>query len=569
MSKKVKIVLISVIAVILVLCLGTAGYIVAVNLNNAPVYLGKDITDAELNNLEKFVSETTSEFLADKTVSIHHGSKKLSMPVTDFVSVNIENTVEHIKHYIENKQLFALKRTELLPDFEVFADKASASLLAFAQANADFYTRDDEYKTVYVDLTKPIIDVDATVLKITLAIKSLDFSDKEFELSDTRNDNYIYSLINRKPIDAEIKTVGEEISITKEQVGYIIDKNQLSEAISSGKTKFNVDIIEIIQPEVTEQILMDKQMFGDVLSSCSSYYNANVAGRARNVELAASKINGLIMQPGDVFSYNKVVGPRTYENGFKDAGVYTANGLESGVGGGICQVSSTLYGAQLMADLKTVSRTNHSYTIGYLPSGQDATVSYGAIDYKFENDKHFPIKIECIASGGLLKVNILGIKTDEHKEIKIYNEIVGTRDFETVEKEVETLQPGEQKITQSGQKGMTVNTYKIYYNNGVEVRRTFVHKSTYIPMPQIVEKGIQEEEEIPVVTEPIVEEVPEERYEEPVTDENGGTQEPIFTDESIIDDIEITKNDKDTIINNQIIDENSENIVEIEENMIN
>ncbi len=562
MSKRLKIVLISVVAVVLALCVGTAGYIVAVNLNNAPVYLGKEITETDFNNLEKFVSETTSEYLADKTICISYGSKEISIPVTDFVAANIDNTVQHIKLDSENKRLFSLKRAEFTPEFDIASDNAGEALFTFAQANADFYTYDNDYKSVQVGLTKPIMDVDSTIIDIILNIKELDFSDKEFKLSDTKDVEYIYSLINQKPIDAELKMDGEEISITKEKVGFTIDKNQLIDAVSAGKTKFSVDITEVIMPEITEEILMDKQMFGDVLSSCSSYYNANVAGRARNVELAASKINGLVMQPGDVFSYNKVVGPRTYENGFKDAGVYTATGLESGVGGGICQVSSTLYGAQLMADLKTVSRTNHSYTIGYLPSGQDATVSYGAIDYKFENSKHFPIKIECVASGGLLRVNILGIKTDDYKEIKLYNEIVSTRDFNVVEKEVDTLQPGEQKITQSGQRGMTVNTYKIYYNNGTEEKREFVHKSTYIPMPQIVEKGKETEEEVPVDSEPVVEEVPEDKYEEPVTEANGGTQEAMIPEDTV-------ENDTEVIINNQIIDENVENIVESEEIMIN
>ena len=508
MSKKTKVILITVISVIVALCLGTAAYIAVVNLNKSPVYLDKEIT-ADVNNLEQFVTDTSNEYFADKTVTFYIGTEKVTIPITDFASVDVEKTVNKIKTELFQRNAVSFNTQQVFPEFEINSDTARAALFDFAFCNntgSSFFAPDEQYKTVSIDLTKPIVDIDATIDAALSNITKLDFSNVEMLHSNDFEAEYIASIVNKKPRDAELKIEGENTVISKEQVGYTVDKEQLANAIASGETKFTVEIVEIIKPEVTEQLLMDKQLFGDVLSSCSSYYNANVAGRARNVELAASKINGLVMQPGDVFSYNGVVGPRTYANGFKDAGVYTANGLESGVGGGICQVSSTLYGAQLMADLKTVTRTNHSYTIGYLPSGQDATVSYGAIDYKFENNKHFPIKIECIASGGLLKVSILGIKTDSYREIKLNNQIIETRDFSTVTKEVDTLQPGEQKITQSGQRGMTVNTYKIYYNNGIEEKREFVHKSTYIPMPQIVEQGKSAEESVPADAEIVVEE---------------------------------------------------------------
>ncbi len=322
---------------------------------------------------------------------------------------------------------------------------------------------------------------------------------------------------------------------------------------------------EVITPPVVAEVVTEeepapKEDFSDVLSELSSYYNVNISGRATNVELASSKINGVVLNPGDVFSYNKAVGPRTYANGFKDAGVYTSEGLEDGVGGGICQVSSTLYGAQLMADLKTVARTNHSYTIGYLPSGQDATVAYGAIDYKFKNDKDFPVKIESVASGGLLTVRILGIKTDDYREIKLYNEVLSTTPPETVEKEVEDLEPGQERIAQAGQNGMVVNTYKIYYNDGVKEKTEFIHKSRYVPMNRIVEIPKTDEEETEGETEIIEGEIPEEMYEESVPSENGGLD----------NDVEATFDSENIDLNlNQNEGENNAEIVENEEIMTN
>src|SRR5699024_6531690 len=137
---------------------------------------------------------------------------------------------------------------------------------------------------------------------------------------------------------------------------------------------------------------LEQNLFKDVLGS----YTTNVSGtavRKKNVRLSGEKCNNIILLPGEEFSYNNTVGKRTKENGFGEAAAYLNGETVQEVGGGICQTSSTLYNAVLLSNLEVTERTNHTYVSGYVPIGRDATVSWGGPDFKFKNDKEYPIKI--------------------------------------------------------------------------------------------------------------------------------------------------------------------------------
>ena len=232
--------------------------------------------------------------------------------------------------------------------------------------------------------------------------------------------------------------------------------------------------------------------YQDVLGSYTSSYNVGLVNRTKNLSLAARLVNGTVIMPGKRFSYNGTVGQRTYARGFVDATVYTGEGTEEGIGGGICQVSSTIYCAQLRADLKTVSRTNHSYTIVYVPLGQDATVVYGALDYVFENSTNYPIKITASASGGYLTVKILGTKVDKSSKVDVVSVTASTVAKSEVRKDDPSIPKGQTVVKQKGQNGAVVNTYKVYYKDGAEVKREYIGKSTYRPMNRIVLVGTGE-----------------------------------------------------------------------------
>ena len=182
--------------------------------------------------------------------------------------------------------------------------------------------------------------------------------------------------------------------------------------------------VEITQPEKTTQWFIDNKL-SYTLGSFSTVYNAGNYERSHNIALAAQKINGLVLMPGEQFSFNGVVGQRSAQTGFKTAKVYQGGEIVDGIGGGICQVSTTLYNAVLYADLKIVYRTNHSMPVSYVPSGRDATVSYGSIDFKFSNNQSYPVKLGCSASNGRLTCSVYGIKL-QNKKVEITTQTVST-----------------------------------------------------------------------------------------------------------------------------------------------
>lgn len=297
----------------------------------------------------------------------------------------------------------------------------------------------------------------------------------------------IYDNIYVEPKNAVATEVDGKTVVEPHQVGILLDKGEIETALTSGKDKFRVKV-KRQYPEITTEHL-NGMLFGSTLGVSKSNFNQNLVGRSKNVALSASKINGIILNPGEVFSYNGVVGPRTIAAGFENATVYTSTGLEDGVGGGICQVSSTLYNAVLYADLKIEERRNHMYTVGYVRNGLDATVSYGSIDFKFSNNKSGPIKISALTQNGVLTISISG-KKETNNKIELYTNTLETYDYETKEVVNETLSPGARTVKQTGSKGYKITATKVVKGpSGEVIRNESLGTSVYKPITEIIEVG--------------------------------------------------------------------------------
>ena len=171
--------------------------------------------------------------------------------------------------------------------------------------------------------------------------------------------------------------------------------------------------LKLTYPETTAESLRS-MLYRDKLGSQTTYYTWSTDNRISNIEKVAEKLNGHIMMPGDVFSYNEYVGQRTAEAGFLEAGAYDNGEVVQEIGGGICQVSSTLYCAIMFAQLETVERTNHYFKVDYLDYGLDATVSWPSPDFKFKNSRDYPVKIVayCNDEDKSLTIEIWGTDVD-------------------------------------------------------------------------------------------------------------------------------------------------------------
>lgn len=309
-------------------------------------------------------------------------------------------------------------------------------------------------------------------------------------------DNFVKEY-NREPEDATVSENGDEISITPEVIGIKIDDAVAKEILKKNKNNAGTYTIPavITYPEITAAKL-EAEYTDTVIGTYSSGYSTSSANRKTNIHLASDKINSLILNPGEVFSFNDVVGPRNAANGYKIAQVYSGGKAVDGIGGGICQVSSTLYNAVVFADLEIVSRRNHTLPVSYVPLGRDATVSYGTIDFKFKNNKETPVKLEVIADGSKLTVNIYGRKKYV-KDISIETAITGTIPYSVSEIKDDTMYEGETKVEENGANGTKVEAYKVVRENGEVVSRTLLAKSTYTPTTKVVKIGTKKKETAP------------------------------------------------------------------------
>lgn len=299
----------------------------------------------------------------------------------------------------------------------------------------------------------------------------------------------LYDATYLEPKDAEYRIENKGVVILPEVVGRKIDMADAATKIEAIRRGEQAELKLIpLKPEVTLEDL-NKKLFNYTLSQYTTAYNMKDKSRSANVALAADKINGTVLAPGAVFSYNEAVGPRTAAAGFSPAPVFENGETVQGMGGGVCQVSSTLYSAVLYADLDIVSRRNHSMTVAYVPKGQDATVSYGTIDFKFKNSTPYPIKILASAGGGKMNVSIQGTKPEIEKTVKIVNNVVAENPPKVRKIQDGSLDSGKKKVISSGKTGYTVATFRIVYENGNEVKNENLGNSVYKMVPAEVKVG--------------------------------------------------------------------------------
>ena len=288
-------------------------------------------------------------------------------------------------------------------------------------------------------------------------------------------------------------------SITPEQAGAgfdVAEAQALLDAASPGET--GEIPADIQQPHVTAAELKEV-LFRDVLGQCRTHVSGTSA-RINNVKLSAAACNGVVLNTGDVFSYNATTGQRTPAKGYQAAPAYVGGETVDEVGGGVCQTSSTIYYACLRANLEITERYAHRYVPAYIDWGMDATVSWGGPDYKFTNNTDYPIKIVATYSGGYLTVKILGTNVDG-TYAKMTNEVLSKTNWETVYKDDETLPAGTEKVTTTPYTGYKVKSYRnVYSADGKLISSTYEATSDYKVRNKVISRGpaLPEQPETPV-----------------------------------------------------------------------
>ena len=352
--------------------------------------------------------------------------------------------------------------------------------------------------TIYAG--KPGVNFDSAAVEQVLdeKIRLMDFEPYEVSVELSKTPQIDIDKIAEQVIgDPVSATVSKEDgkTIIPEKVGVQFDVEEARTIIGDGSAESYEIPVTTTAAKVTAEKL-EEVLFRDTLASCSTSLNEGNVPRTNNVRLASAAINGTILNPGEEFSYNNVVGERTTERGYQSAGAYSGNEIIDEVGGGVCQPSSTLYMAVLRADLEVTQRVNHSFTVAYTPLGEDATVSWGGPDFCFKNDTDYPIKILAEQSNGQLTMTIVGTKTSD-KTVTTRTEVIETYTPQRIEKKDNSMMVGQSRVEVSGIPGYSTRTYKIITENG-QTTEELANTSNYIKRDEVVYVGtIQPKAETP------------------------------------------------------------------------
>ena len=325
----------------------------------------------------------------------------------------------------------------------------------------------------------------------------------------------------------------EPFTVYPEVEGIDFDVEKAKEMIASEvKDEYVIELI-ITKPKVTLEDI-GTEAFPDRLSTFSTRYDASDKDRTTNLVIACRKLNGKVIMPGETFSYNETLGPRTYAAGYRNGKIYSNGQVVDGLGGGICQISSTLYNAALMSDMEIVERRNHQFVTSYVDKGRDATVVYGATDFRFKNTRTYPIRLVASATGGVATVSVYGIKeADKEYTYSFRTDVISTIPYTTKYVEDSSLATGKEVVTQNGTNGLVCKTYMTKMLNGKVISTELLSTDTYSAMQRIVKRGtlVTNSNQSSSTTTPTTNPEPSDEPTEQTPEETAPTQKPDETQE--------------------------------------
>ncbi|HEY8348703.1 MAG TPA: VanW family protein [Clostridia bacterium] len=306
-----------------------------------------------------------------------------------------------------------------------------------------------------------------------------------------------YEKIVCDPEDAYYRMENGNLVLVPHKIGRQIDREELKRIIEEHNKTENTETtlpVTYVTPEITSEKAAS-MLFRDELASYSTSFETrtqNEKNRMHNIALAAGKYHNYILMPGEEFSFNEVVGPRNEKTGYKSAHVFVNGRVEDGIGGGICQATSTLYNAVLLADLDVVERRSHSFIVTYVPLGQDATAYYGGTDLRFINNTGWPIKILSWVEGNKVNCVFLGTNLTPEKTVVISTKTLSHTPYKTKYVDDPTLPVGTVKKSQYGTDGYVVETYKTVKMGDKVISQKKIHTSRYKPCDEEFLVGIKQ-----------------------------------------------------------------------------
>lgn len=298
--------------------------------------------------------------------------------------------------------------------------------------------------------------------------------------------------IEQQPANARLHVDKMKFTVQYETIGVTVDRAILIDRVRQGLVQarpFTVSMpVEIVAPPITAA---DLDKMDTVLGRYTTEYDLTNTNRAQNIYLAVSRLNQFLVRPQEIFSFNQHVGPRKHEYGYLEAPVFVYGKLIPDVGGGVCQVTSTLYNAVLLADLAIEERVSHFRPPGYVPLGQDATVADGQIDFKFRNNTAGNILVQAEVANGRVTVTIFGQGRGNSLDVRVNNIVTKVVEPNHIIKQDQSLDMGQKIIELEGAKGYQVTVERMRTTPDGEQFRETVSWDEYPPEDRVVRIGVK------------------------------------------------------------------------------
>ena len=450
-----------------------------INLNNTKIINGISVLGIDISSQSKEDAiQTISSYISKNIpteIKLKHNDYETSIATENLnISFDIEKAVNEAYSIgrsgnILQNNLEVLKTAfspiNINPDFSIDEEQLKASLSDISTKLPDTVIQSSYYiEGNNIILTKGrtgyVVNVDEMSKYIIDCVKNLNVNGNSLEIITEEQSpkaldiDAIHSEIYKEASDAYFTQNPYAVYPSENGLDFAISVEEAKAMLQEDKEEYTIPL-KTLYPNVTTNMI-GQEAFPDLLSSFPTYYSTSDRDRTTNLILAANKINGTVVMPGEVFSYNQVVGERTIAAGYKEAPIYVNGEVVDGLGGGICQVTSTLYNAVVLANLEIVERSNHQFVPSYVKASRDATVVYGSIDFKFKNNRNYPIKILCSVNNGVVNFAIYGLKTADDYEVEISS-----------------------RITSQTSSYTNSEAYKILKKNGQIVSQTLLSRDTY------------------------------------------------------------------------------------------
>ena len=510
-TKKKKWIAPTVILFILIIAiLFTSTIFALLNLNNEKIIAGVSIAGVEVSGLTKEEATTKINEIyqpkREKEITIEYEDYETTInPTVIEVNYNVEEAVEEAfligrgeNIFLNNYRILStLMRKKEIPVTMTLNEEVARQSIEDIGVNLPGLLLESSYAVEENELiiTKGkagvVIDTEELLGKLKENLNDMDSNEEYIEIPVEQKEP---APIDIDKIHDEVYTEAKDAYYTKnpftiypEVEGIDFDLEAARKLLEEEKEEYVIKLT-ITKPKIT----IDKigaEAFPDQLGTFTTRYDVSDRDRSTNLVIACQKINGKVVLAGETFSYNKALGPRTAAAGYRNGKIYSGGEVVDGIGGGICQISSTLYNTVLMSNLEIVERRNHQFVTSYVPAGRDATVVYGMTDFKFKNTRKYPIRIVATAKNGIATVTMYGIKEENEYTFTFSTKTVASIPFTTKYEEDNSLPAGTEKVKQKGANGLKTETYMTKLLNGKPVSTTLLSRDTYDAMTRTVIKG--------------------------------------------------------------------------------